>query len=622
MPNMFEEILESTDSHLCVIAAPGSGKTTKILLPKIQQLLASGIDPSRILLLTFSRISAIDLKRKLASHPPQLRAATVHSIALSFLLSENNHAIRDRIECILIGFEKEVLLSDLQTVLTGVGRRNLRKQLKEFSAGWATEPHNEVFEEDDAQRRFKHAVVRWLTEHQASMMEEIVYHAVDLGRQLGHAPFIDEPQYICVDEFQDLNKLEQEFIRLFSANSKLLLVVGDPDQSIYSFKYAHPRGIEAFAAEAGVTPYRCAVTLRCPRTITAFAAQLLEQSAPGRGNLIEPQKEAREGEIHFIQKNTQEEEFEFVLSSISQRLQSGVSPIDIIVLVPRKKFGEDFGRYATEHKITRKIEERVKFEFVLRPEFDEEEQKSILLLGLLAKPNSLLYPRVYIGLGDEHHFANELRVLKEHYGGVSQVFQNALAEDFPTRSRRIHTVCSRIEELRRFLASHHNALNVNEVLEELFPTANANLSKLRSMFDALRENGDSIQELYGKFVDYVRTIPTDESTVRTMTLMASKGLGADHVYIMGVNAGNIPGENRSEQLSSQEHIDEQRRLLYVGFTRSQQTLTVSWSRHIPFHQSRSQYTSSLRTVTIGGTRYSEVGLSEFLQSMRGIRWEY
>ncbi len=100
-----------------------------------------------------------------------------------------------------------------------------------------------------------------------------------------------------------------------------------------------------------------------------------------------------------------------------------------------------------------------------------------------------------------------------------------------------------------------------------------------------------------------------------MTLIASKGLEAEHVFIMGCNDGNIPGDNRSAYLSDHEYKQEQRRLLYVGVTRAKKGLTMSWSRNIPFRQSRGHYTRSVRTVTIGGVRYSQVGLSEFLQDV-------
>jgi len=141
--------------------------------------------------------------------------------------------MRDRVESILLEFEKGTLIADLKLIFPNIRKQTLGKMLDAFAAGWAVQPHDKVFEEDDVKRNFKSAIVNWLSEHQAAMMEEIVYGAVDLARKLGTCDFIQQPQHIFVDEYQDLNRLEQEFVELLAADSRLLLVVGDPDQSIY-----------------------------------------------------------------------------------------------------------------------------------------------------------------------------------------------------------------------------------------------------------------------------------------------------------------------------------------------------------------------------------------------------
>jgi len=117
------------------------------------------------------------------------------------------------------------------------------------------------------------------------------------------------------------------------------------------------------------------------------------------------------------------------------------------------------------------------------------------------------------------------------------------------------------------------------------------------------------------------TRPSLDGTVRVMTLMASKGLQADHVYIIGCNSGNIPGENRSVHLSEAEHRQEQLRLLYVGFTRAARTLMVSWAREIPFRQARGHNTPAVRTIRRRGQPpVAVVGLSDFLQNLNA-QWE-
>lgn len=104
-----------------------------------------------------------------------------------------------------------------------------------------------------------------------------------------------------------------------------------------------------------------------------------------------------------------------------------------------------------------------------------------------------------------------------------------------------------------------------------------------------------------------------------MTLLRSKGLDVEHVYIIGCNGGNIPGENKSVYLTSDEHKQEQRRLLFVGLTRAKKTVTITWSRYIPFAESRRNNTASIGTITKNGKPMSKVSLSEFLE---GVNFNY
>jgi ATP-dependent DNA helicase UvrD/PcrA len=621
MPDISEEVLASRSLRICVIAAPGSGKTKRVLIPKASQILANtAVDPKTVLLLTFSRLSAQDLRNRVEGLERVPRASTVHSICLAFLLSEDNHGVRKRIESVVLDFEKELLLDDLRLVFPHRSKRQLRTDLKRFSAGWATTPHAEVFESNDEQRAFKAAVISWLSEHEAAMMEEIVYEAVDLARKLGAPAFIVEPQYIFVDEFQDLNQLEQEFIELLAQDSKLLLVVGDPNQSIYSFKYAHPQGIVDFAGQAGVESKVSLKTFRCPRKIVNVANELLKQAQPATRDLLQPANE-EEGEVHFVRRSTQQDEFQHVLTSIAEKLRSGAEPSAILVLVPRKEFGGEFAQYATEHASKVGIRPEVRFEFVLKPDFEENEREAILKFALLAKPDSLLHARAFVGLGSANSYAPELKKLKEEYGSLTQAMQNTRASEIPKKRKTLRQVAERIEQLRKFLEAHRGPIECSDVTNELFPEESENLGRIRAVLEGLREHDDTIEVLYRKFVDYLRTIPSSPQTVRVMTLMASKGLEAAHVYIMGCNSGNLPGQNRSAHLSDHDHKAEQRRLLFVGVTRTTKTLTISWSRLIPFGQSKRQSTPGVRIVRSGGQVFAEVSLSEFLQDLPGVNWE-
>lgn len=625
MPNygneqQYQDILQSASAKICVIAGPGSGKTTEVLLPKAKQVVADeGVDIDEVLLLTFSRLTALELKNKVKALDRVPHASTLHSLCLSFLLSEDNHDIRSRIDSIMLDFEKEILISDLKLKFTDKSKRQLKKTLDEFGAGWAVKQHDEVFNENDEHRLFKLEVLNWLSEHEAALMEEIVYFAVDLAKKLkdgGVIPdFIDKPKYIFVDEFQDLNKLEQEFVEILAENSQLLVVVGDPDQSIYSFKFAHPEGIIDFSNRSDVECKRLTFSGRCGRKIINVANQLLTQADPQRTQLLNSLPNAEEGEVQLLTKYTQQEEFDEVLSSIAAKLNSGINEKDIFILVPRRKLGIEFARYANTEKQNKNIDSSIIFHFTIKSELTEKEKEKILEFSLIANSSSVLHLRSCLGLGDNNHFAKEIEQLKRRYGTIKNAFSDAKAEDFDRRKRRIRMLCERINNLKELIESFQSEESVTNIIDRLLPENDPDIVELRRIFLELKEEGDTVKILYDKFIDYTRTIHYRDNVVRIITLMSSKGLEADHIYVLGCNDGNIPGQNRSAYLNNHDFKNEQRRLLYVACTRAKKSLTVSWSRNIPFAQSRGHYTGSVGTITINGGRYSQVGISEFLQDL-------
>ena len=171
------------------------------------------------------------------------------------------------------------------------------------------------------------------------------------------------------------------------------------------------------------------------------------------------------------------------------------------------------------------------------------------------------------------------------------------------------------------LNSFTNSQSAEIVLDSLFPEG-SRFDWLRNLFRSISEPEDSLEIVYRKFQDYLRTVHSKDTSIKVMTLMASKGLEAHHVYIIGCNAGNIPGQNRSAILTDYEYRAEQRRLLYVGFTRASKSLTVSWSTYIPFEQAKGQHTQSVGTSKVGKKNLvAKVAMSDFLQDLPHITWE-
>src|SRR5579859_37955 len=607
----YKEILNSKAKKVCVIAGPGTGKTKGILIPKTEALLKAGVSPEQILLLSFSRLSALDLENRVHA---KVGASTVHSFCLSFLLSENNHDIRNRLESLVFDFEEDSLICDLKIEFPAVHKLDLKRMLKGYKAGGATAQQDTALEHDDEERKFKYAVMNWLKEHRATLLGEIMYSGLELVKHLGHTELLAKIKYILVDEYQDLNKLEQEFVNKLAEGTELLLAVGDPDQSIYSFKFAHPDGILEFkeAAEAHSIDY-CA---RCGKKIVALANQLLLQAAPNRKNLPKSLPECHDGEVSLVRPfDSQAEEFQYAFELIVKRLRKGAKPEEILVLVPRKGLADQFLRSLDETKIGLLKELGASVKLASKSGFSQDERRSVLLFSLAAHPASLLHMRTYLGLDDGERFAAEFAEGKQKYGSLEKFIGNANPEDFSAKKIRLRRLCKGIEDLKATIKGFEQKA-IPEIIDMLFPKDNEDLSWINDALAALKEDGDSIAALHRKFTDYVRSAPNKPGIIRVMTLGLSKGLDAEHVVIMGASSGNIPGENYSDYLSDEECVAEQRRLLYVGMTRAKKSLTITWSRYIPYGQSQTQQTQHAGVRRRAGEEpHVKLTLCEFLQGL-------
>lgn len=100
--------------------------------------------------------------------------------------------------------------------------------------------------------------------------------------------------------------------------------------------------------------------------------------------------------------------------------------------------------------------------------------------------------------------------VKEHYGGLREAMAHASSNDFDARSTSVRRVCAQIEEIRAVLGSHtSDGKTTGSVIEELFPAANDDLAGIRATLEVLREKEDSLEDLYQKFIDNIRSPHAD-----------------------------------------------------------------------------------------------------------------
>jgi DNA helicase II / ATP-dependent DNA helicase PcrA len=297
--------LASREAHtIRAVAGPGSGKTFGIKR-RIARLLENGLRPEKILAITFTRNAAADLKREILSlgipGAEQVHSRTLHSHALKLLMKADVLERTGRNPRMVIDHEITPALRDIESI-DYQGIKGKKALLDSYLAAWARlQSETPGFVKDRIQESFEKDLISWLTVHGGILVGEVIPVAIDYLRNNPASPEIGNYQVILIDEYQDLNRSEQEFIRLIRGHADIV-IVGDDDQSIYGFKFAHPEGIREVGNLHGVfddIPFN--ECWRCPQHVTLMASELISKN-PNRtlGNLL-PHKENHDGNVQIIQ---------------------------------------------------------------------------------------------------------------------------------------------------------------------------------------------------------------------------------------------------------------------------------------------------------------------------------
>ncbi len=287
------EIVTSDARRQCVQAGPGTGKSycmSKRILRLIQQ---RKVKPREVLAVTFTRTAAADLKKSLNSalgdKHSNFWATTLHSLCFKILGNEKYLPVRKRHPRFLLtvtksgclNFEAAPLIADLQHENSEYGAgREQTKRIKEFEALWATRQEDPLNAPgDDIKPRYETAFLNWLKFHKGMMVGELVKEAYAFMASEPDTEWRTKFKAVLVDEYQDLNKLDQEFISLLCSDSRTnCSVVGDLDQSIYSFRCAHLEGLSEYSVKPDVEPHSMEVSRRCPTSHLNAAQSLIKQN--------------------------------------------------------------------------------------------------------------------------------------------------------------------------------------------------------------------------------------------------------------------------------------------------------------------------------------------------------
>lgn len=570
-------IAASTARRMGVLAGPGTGKTAFGLMRRVARLLSEGTDPERILLVSFTRTAAHDLREKIAAlgipAAQKIYATTLHAYCFGLLQQEAVLAITQRHPRPLLDHEKDMMLRDLRGEFGDIRQR--REMLAAYEAGWARgeEDHPGVAT-SSTEQDFQTQVLRWLQRHKAMLIGEVIPLAYKYLSTTPLAPDLSRFDHVIVDEYQDLNWLEQRLVHLLAEHEDTsLCIAGDDDQSIYGFRHAHPEGIRNFVADGTVEDYEIFTCGRCPKTVLDMANALMEH-APSRDKPPLSAVQEVAGTVSVVQWGDVADEAEGIAAAIAAQLASDQhEPGDILVLVNRRQIGNHI------RDRLRTLEIPAHSFFTEDLVASQEAQRTLALLQLATRDDPVGV-RTILGLGDASARTAAYERLQNYCLENDVLPQNVLEQAARGESVgvNISALARRFEQTLAELEALPEGMEA--LVDHLFPEDSEAVAELREIALEAAATVTTKEGLLEAVVAAVTQVdvPPHPDYVRIMSLHKSKGLTSPVVYLAGLMDGIVP--TLKQNLSNREYEraeEEQRRLLYVAITRAAKELTISYS---------------------------------------------
>ena len=586
---------ETIEGPLLIIAGAGSGKT-RMITYRIAKMLESGIKEDNILALTFTNKAAKEMSDRIKELSKKklkgLTATTFHSFGLILLKKYIHH----------LGYHNNFSLYDANDNQALIKNCiiSLGYQIPDFNIYSIASLFSDVKtgrksfnEEESAVREIYN---EWLLCQKA-------YNVVDFDdlillpiRIFEKKPFVLEEvqeryRYILVDEFQDTSLLQYKMVSLIAEKYRNIAVVGDDDQSIYSWRGANYENIRMFEHDF---PERKEAKLeqnyRSSGTIVKAANAVIKNNTERKDKDL--WTDSTEGaRISILHHETGEDEASFIADDIKRKVREGEKLSSFGILVRTNSLITQIENNLIENSIPHKISGGQSF-------YDRREIRDILCyLKVLTNEHddvSLLRiintPRRGIGRTS----IEKLRSYADkNYKSLYESISDLIATDiFQEKTRK--SLIAFVEMLKRWKKGSDLSSIIDTIIKDIayrnmlmeeYPdspkTVDYKMTGIRILSDRIRKylerNPDATLADYINLTALVNDDDEDEENkVSLMTMHASKGLEFDIVYIAGMEDDVIPSKRSLEE--NPDNIYEERRLFYVAITRARRELVINYSR--------------------------------------------
>lgn len=596
------EAVTCTEGPLLILAGAGSGKT-QTMTHRIGYLMEEkGVDPHRILAVTFTNKAASEMRERitdLCGSRPGLWVMTFHAMCLRIL-----HVHADR-----VGYQTNFAVYDTQdqkSVLKSlIQEKNLNKEeykpsylqsvisdKKEKAIGadeWhdaANDRRNKILAE------LYRAYEKRLHDNNAMDFDDLLLNTVKLFRQNKDvlASYQDRFSYIMVDEYQDTNHLQYLLVRSLAAKSRNLCVVGDDDQCIYEWRGADIRNILDFERDfPDARVVKLEQNYRSCGHILDTAYSVIKNNKGRKPKKLWTAR-SKGDKVTYRRLENEKEEAAFVAGEIERgRRAQNRSYADFAVLYRVNAQSRSFEQAFTALGIPYRVLSGLRY-------YDRQEIKDLLAyLRLVENPaDALSFHRIINapkrGMGPKTLARYEAEAAAYHRNLTEALTEEGVLKIMPAKvATSLREMGKTLEECREEMGN----LLISDIYDRLLVKtgylsalesegtveAESRIENLMEFKSAIRDYEEANEEpsLHG-FLEQIALMAdvdrhdASEDAVVLMTMHSAKGLEFPIVFMPGMEDGLFPG---SRSFDAPEQMEEERRLCYVGMTRAREKLYLT-----------------------------------------------
>lgn len=617
--------VDTTEGPLLILAGAGSGKTT-VLVNRVEHIISSRLaTPWQVLAITFTNKAAGELRERLVNaigdEANEIWAYTFHSCCSRILRRFGER----------IGYTNHFTIYD-----TDDSRRVMKQCQKQLGIEDKLINHKSILAEisrakdslispdeykQTSQNDFRKSKIaecyemyqKELKKSDAMDFDDIIFNTVKLLEENEDVRDLYQTQfkYVMVDEYQDTNHAQYVLTSLLADKYKNICVVGDDDQSIYRFRGATIENILSFENHyKGAKVIRLEENYRSTQNILDGANAVISHNKNRKGKTLFTRSGSGD-KIVYKTVMSESEESQYIIDEIIKNVDNGMKYSDHAILYRMNAQSRNLEVMLTKSGISHRIIGGHRF-------FDRKEIKDIVsYLAVINNPSDnvrlqriINVPKRAIG---DTMFANVLEIAAGLGMSAFEVCERA--DEFQKTSRSASKLMGFTKMIRDFQECIEDGMGLNDLLQEVLEKTKY-LDFLHEDIETYDDRVNNIKELSSMFIKYeeesedanlsefledvalisdIDSYNEDEDAVVLMTLHSAKGLEFPVVFIPGMEEGIFPG---NQSMFSEEDLEEERRLAYVGITRAKKKLYLisSQQRMLYGQTSRNMPSRFLREI--------------------------